>query len=180
MSGMSTVAQQTIFGHKHTTLSCGTHLNSVDDAFASAAAQSYEYSHGQALLCDDSNMSSMLHSHELERCAHAQHVAEQHAKAQQYATSFQAKSELALATLTASKVTGQLLLDCLAHAAAQRMRALDAGAPGLDATSQQQQMACMGIWRAAAAAVRIPTLNFLPDLALLCSETYSDIRAECT
>lgn len=68
--------------------------------------------------------------------------------AQQYKECFEAKSELALATLTASQVTGKLLLDCLAHAAAERIKSLEAGASN---SGPPKQIA--SIWSAAAAAV---------------------------
>jgi hypothetical protein len=141
-------------------LNCSLHTGQPDGAYAPAASCNDEQAHDKSFLRDDSDMNSMFRAQASERAAQAQHATEQRAQAQQYATSLRAKNELALATLSASKETGLLLLDCLAHAASQRMKGLNSSGAGLNTAQQQQQLACMGIWSAAAAAVRIPSLNF--------------------
>ena len=98
-------------------------------------------------------MNSMSRAHAQERAAQAQHAAAQRAAAQQYEASFGAKKELALATLSASKAVGRLLLDCLAHAASQRMHSMHTDAAHSATSAYDQKAAHMNIWSAAAATV---------------------------
>lgn len=105
-------------------------------------------------------MTSMSRVHARERAAQAQYAAAQHVTAQKYKAAFEAKNELALATVTASKVTGKLLLDCLAHAASEHMKVLDAATADPNDEGCQHKIASLGLWSAAAAAVCISPFSF--------------------
>lgn len=161
ISRLTFLSRPTAFSRHTSTVTCsrdihGSRAVPPDDMLASfATAQLPGPSPGQVMVCGDMNMNSLAREHALDRAAQAEHAAGQRAAAQQYKASFDAKNELALATLTASKVTGQLLLDCLAHAASERMHVLDTGTADPSPAAQQQSIAYMGIWASAAAAVRV-------------------------
>ena len=167
LSSYATLSQHATWTRCLTSSRAG-HEISADTHIDSSTAAAGGHAAAQAMQHDDSNMNSMSREHAQERAAQAQHTAAQRATAQRYEASFEAKNELALATLTASKAAGRLLLDCLAHAASQRMNAMQNQAINSDTSGQEQQDAFTGIWSAAAAMVCI-TCSFNIRIMHACS-----------